>query len=97
MTIENVLASIQGLLVLGFIIGLLIGATVARQGLGCLILFAVPIAMAIYVGWWQSEHPESLRSTSGLDFLFGPLWPSFGAIVGYAAGVLLRSFFERRR
>lgn len=47
--------------------------------------------MVAYISWWQSQHPESLRSTSALDFLFGPLWPSLGAIAGFYAGKLLVS------
>ena len=96
MSIENLLLSIEGLLAIGFMFGLLIGVAVNRPKLGCFILLAVPVAMVAYVSWWQGEHPENLRSTSGLDFVFGPLWPSLGAIGGYLAGKLLRSLFVRR-
>ena len=90
--VENLLSSIEGLLAIGFIVGLLTGVSAPRVKVGCYILLAVPVAMFAYVGWWQDQHPESLRSTSALDFLFGPLWPSVGAIVGFYAGRAVRGF-----
>ena len=93
---ENILLSIEGLITLGSLAGLLLGMAVPKQKIGCLILLAVPIAMFFYVGWWQSEHPENLRSTSAVDFLFGPLWPSLGALAGFYAGRWLRSLSPDR-
>jgi len=46
---------------------------------------------------WQSAHPESLRSTSGLDFVFGPLWPSPEAMGGYPGGKAIRYFILSNR
>lgn len=94
--IENLLLSIEGSLAIGFAAGLLIGRLVGRPRLGCLILFAVPVAMIAYISWWQGEHPENLRSTSALDFFFGPLWPSLGALGGFYMSKWLRSHFFRR-
>lgn len=59
------------------------------------MLWIVPIGMVAYIAFWQWQHPEDLRSTSALDFMFGPLWPSLGASAGYVAGGGLR-FFVRR-
>ncbi len=84
------LNSINGLLVLGAIIGFVIGLLIHNFRLGCVILVLVPIAMIGYIYQWQSQHPENLRSTSGLDFLFGPIWPSIGAIGGYTIARVLR-------
>lgn len=82
--------SIELLILCGFVAGLLVGVAVGKKSLGCLILIAVPVATIAYIIWWQSENPDKLRSTSGLDFVFGPLWPSLGAIAGFFAGRLLR-------
>ena len=82
--------SIELLLFLGFLFGLLVGVAVARRGPGCVVLLAVPVAMFAYIYWWQGENPDKLRSTSALDFIFGPLWPSLGAIGGWFVGKLLR-------
>lgn len=75
----------------GLAAGLLVGILVARTGLGCLILCAIPVAMIVYVSWWQGQNPDSLNSTSALAFVFEPLWPSLGALAGFLAGKALRS------
>ena len=84
--IEGVFSTIEGLLTVGFVFGMLVGVLAPTHKLGCFVLLTVPIAMIAYIAWWQGQHPEALRSTSGLDFLFGPLWPSLGAIAGLFAG-----------
>jgi hypothetical protein len=67
-------------------VGLPVGFFVRNSKTGCLLLVTVPIAMIVYTSWWQGQNPEQLRSTSGLDFVFGPLWPSIGAIFGSLIG-----------
>ena len=74
----------------GLVVGLLVGVVVRKPALGCLIMLAVPAAMIAWVAWWQSQNPDQLRSTSALDFVFAPLWPSLGALAGYIAAQLLR-------
>ena len=96
MNVESLLLTIEGSLAIGGIAGLIVGVSVARPKFGCLILLAVPLAMIAHTILWQRAHPENLRSTSGLDFIFGPLWPSLGAIAGFMVGVWLRSMFDRR-
>jgi hypothetical protein len=95
MPFEDLLLSIEGSLGLGLAAGLLVGLLLPRPKIGCLVLLAVPIAMIGFVSWWQGQHPENLTSTSGLDFVFGPLWPSLGALGGYFAGIWLRSLFDK--
>lgn len=96
MEIENPLLTIEGSFAIGAGIGALIAIATARQKVGCITLLAVPVAMFLYVGWWQGQHPENHRSTSGLDFVFGPLWPGLGALCGFYTGRLLRSFIRSR-
>jgi hypothetical protein len=86
--------TIEILLVCGFFVGLLVGAAVANPKHGAAVLLLVPVAMIFYIGWRQGQDPDRLRSTSSLDFIFGPLWPSLGAIGGFYAGRVLRSFFQ---
>jgi hypothetical protein len=95
MAISNPLLTIEGSFAIGAVIGALIGVALEKQKVGCLALWAVPVAMVLYVGWWQGQHPEAIRSTSGLDFVFGPLWPSLGALCGFYGARLLRSLFLR--
>jgi hypothetical protein len=88
--------TLEAMLIFGGIAGLVIGLIAPRDGLGCLLLLAVPVAAFAYVWVWQAQHPENLRSTSALDFVFGALWPSIAAVCGYAAGRTARSLLWRR-
>ena len=83
MTIESLLAA-------GALFGLIVGLAFHSHKLGCAALWIVPIAMFAYVDWWQNAHPENLRSTSGLDFVFGLPWPCMGAMGGYLFGAAIR-------
>ncbi|VVT05502.1 hypothetical protein [Erythrobacter sp. EC-HK427] len=76
---------------LGFLVGVVIGLATRSQLLGCAALLVVPFAMIAYVAWWQAANPGALRSTSALEFIFAPLWPSLGALVGYFAARLAQS------
>ena len=96
MSIEQLLLTIEGAFGVGLGIGFLIGITLPRPRIGCVALLVVPVAMILFIGWWQGQHPENLRSTSGLDFVFGPLWPSLGALGGYYVGRWLRLLFKKR-
>ena len=89
--------TIEALLVGGSIVGLLAALLITNSRLGCAVLWIIPIAMIVIVIVDQQLHPENVRSTSALDFVFAPLWPSLGAIAGYAAGRLLRSVVARVR
>ena len=89
--------SIETLLIAGGIFGLAIGLAFRSHKLGCATLWIVPVATFAYVDWWQNAHPENLRSTSGLDFVFGLPWPSMGAMGGYLIGAATRyAVIERR-
>ena len=96
MEIEKLLLTIEGLFAIGLAAGLLVGWFIRKPMVGCLVLLAVPVAMICLISWWQGDNPDNLRSTSGLDFFFGPLWPSLGAIAGYYAGRWCRSFLDNR-
>lgn len=88
--------TIDLLLLYGTIAGLIVGVIIPRQRFGCVTLLIVPVAMIVYVSRWQAAHPDDLRSTSGLDFIFGPLWPSVGALAGFYAARALRAWLMRR-
>jgi hypothetical protein len=96
MPFERLLLTIEGPFFIGAVVGLLIGFLISRPKLGCAVLLIVPAAMIFFISWWQGEHPENLRSTSALDFMFGPLWPSLGALGGNFFGRRLRSRFDNR-
>lgn len=89
--------TIQGLLVIGAIIGVLAALLIASPRVGCASLWVIPIATIAVVIVDQRMHPETVRSTSALDFVFAPLWPSLGALTGYGVGRLVRSFLGKAR
>lgn len=82
--------TIEAMLTIGAVIGFMIGLGAPRKRTGCLALLIIPLGALLYTGIWQGQHPENLRSTSALDFIFVPLWPSFGAVAGYVLGRLVR-------
>ena len=90
------LNTISGALLIGLIIGIVVGGVAPRRKIGCVALLAVPVAMFGYVAWWQGQHPENLTSTSGLDYIFGALWPSIGALAGFYAAQGLRDYLKGR-
>lgn len=83
-----------------FIAGVAAGAALAlmfgTRPIGWISLLIVPISAFAYVDWWQAQHPENLRSTSGLDYLFIPPIPMAGAFVSYAVIFLVRAWLETR-
>jgi hypothetical protein len=88
--------TINMMLAFGAIAGILIGILIPRHRIGCITLLVVPLAMVVYIGFWQAVHPENLRSTSALDFLFGPLWPSLGALPGFYITRGVRAWLAQR-
>jgi type III secretory pathway component EscS len=94
--LEPILTTMEGAITLGLVVGLVIGLLIRTQKIAFAILLLIPVAMIGYVNWWQAQHPENLTSTSALDFIFGPLWPSAGAIVGYYLGKFVRDRFSKR-
>ena len=83
------------LMICGFVAGVTVAIAVRDSSRGCLILLFVPATMLAYVIWWQTQHPENLRSTSALDLVFGPLWPSLGALSGYFMARIIKSLAKR--
>jgi len=78
------------------VLGFIAGFVLRERKLGCLLLLPIPIAMLIYVSMWQAANPENLRSTSALDFIFIPLWPSLGAILGFEIARAIRTLRSDR-
>ena len=96
--------TIEALFIAGALVGFLIGVAAPSRRVGCNALWIVPAGMFAYIASWQWLHPENIRSTSGLDFVFGVLPPSLGAAAGFLAGITARfayravlSWFHRRK
>ena len=86
------MVSVETLLIVGFFAGVVGGLLLGSKRIGCWTMGIVPIAAIGYVSWWQGQHPENIRSTSGLDFLFVPIPPTIAALVGYACVWLVRDW-----
>lgn len=87
------MASAGQLFVIGFLAGIIIGVLLgSKRFVGCLPLSFVPIATIAYVHWWLDQDTERLTSTSGLLFLFAPIPPSAGALVGYGIVWVIRDW-----
>ena len=86
---QDAAMTIEALLIAGVVVGLLIGIFTTDHG--CAVLLIVPGVMVGYTALWQMTHSESLRSTSALDYLFAPLWPTIGAVTGFVASRAFKS------
>lgn len=84
------------MLIAGGLAGLLIGRLAGSEKAGCGLLCIIPLSMVIYVAISQALRPESLGSTSALEYFFDPLWPSVGAILGFGLGLAMRPHRDDR-
>lgn len=80
------------LILISFIAGGVLGLMLGKRRFGCWSLILVPIGAYAYVGWWQSQHSELLRSTSGLAFFFVQFPALTGALAGYGLIAFVREF-----
>ncbi len=91
--ITDFLFTIEGLLMLGFVVGGLISYFLSQR-IGCIALISIPITAIIFVNWWLKNTPENTSSTSALAYVFVPLWPSIGAFVAYIVISLIKSRYK---
>ena len=83
--------TIAQLIIAGAAVGFAIALVMRRGRQGCALLLLVPLSMIAFVILDQSVlHPENVRSTSALELIFGPLWPTLGAVGGFAMGLVVR-------
>lgn len=78
------------------LLGALAGGAIghfSRRGL--VALLTIPVGMIAVVLIYHAVYAGELRSTSALDFVFGPLWPTLGAVPGFHAARALRSWRTR--
>ena len=88
--------SVPALLAIGGMAGLVMGALFGLRRGGALTLLLVPVGMIVYIANWQDKHPEALRSTSGLDYIFGPIPPTASALVAYGIACLIKAHLANR-
>ena len=95
MSNESLLLTIEGSFTLEAVVGLLLGILLPRPKTRCLAWPAVPLAAVFSFVGSKSEHPDKLRFTSALNFMFEPIWSSLGDVAGNSTGTWLRRFSER--
>lgn len=83
-----------------FFCGLFVGLVAGAINVGRKIILALVVMMAgataFYVGSWQEENLDKLRSTSALEFLFVPLFSISGFVVGLVIIGMLRSSMNKK-
>ena len=80
------------LMLVAFIVGVTLALALSSKRFGCLSLTLVPLGGFAYVSWWQGKHPELLRSTSGLEYLFVQFPVLTGGLAGYALVAFIREW-----
>lgn len=91
------MASIGQLFVIGLLVGVVVSVLLgSKKFIGCISLALIPVATFVYVDWWLGEDPERLTSTSGLLYLFVPIPPLAGALVGYGLIWLIRDWRDTK-
>jgi hypothetical protein len=59
---------------------------------GCAVLWVVPIAMLVYVYIGLADLSRGPDALDALVYIFGPLYPSIGALAGFIAGRIARAW-----
>lgn len=86
--------TITAWILLGAVAGGAIGHFSTR---GLLAVLTVPLGMIVVIKIYHAANAGELRSTSALDFIFGPLWPTLGAVPGFFVARAIRSCRTRNR
>ena len=85
------------LFVIGLLVGVVLGVLLGSKNfIGCVPLALVPVATLAYVDWWLGRDPEGPTSMSGLLYLFVPIYPTAGALVGYGLIWLIRDWRDTK-
>lgn len=84
--------TIKGLIIIGALLGGL-AALPRNAKVGCTSLLAIPLAMIAYAHLEISDPKRIPDALDALLYLFYPLWPTLGAILGFTLGRGLRQLF----
>lgn len=87
--------TITQLILAGALAGLAVSLVPSRKT-GCMVLWLVPLAMLIAVSIELSDPERVPDALDALLFVFGPLWPSLGALAGFTLGRVVRGFVVSR-
>ena len=82
-------------MLIGSIIGALAGL-IPRNKTGCAALLIIPLVMVIYTVIELNDPSRRPDAQDALYFVFNPLWPSLGAIIGFGLVRLIRGLVLRK-
>ena len=92
------LDTIEGLVLLGIVVGVILGFFSRSGKIGCVALLVFGLASCGYAKIeYESIPAESLNSTAGLVLFFIPLWLCSGAVVGWAGGYWIKHMVMAKR
>ncbi|WP_285713911.1 hypothetical protein [Erythrobacter oryzae] len=88
--------TMEEILIAGGLIGFGYGMLGWSRKAGWVLLALIATGMIAIVAIRQAMSPDSLRSTSALEFLVVPLWPCLGAFCGWSLGAFARALVNDR-
>ncbi|MXP44192.1 hypothetical protein [Allopontixanthobacter sediminis] len=90
------MTTIEAALVIGGILGFLAGL-IPRAKAGCATLFVIPIVMLIYTVIELNDPSRRPDALDALYYIFNPLWPTLGALVGFGLARVISGFVKRKK
>ena len=81
---------IEAALLIGGLVGAVTGL-VPRAKIGCAALVIIPLVMLVCTFTQQNDASRRPDALDPLFYVFNPLWPSLGALIGFGLVRLLRA------
>ena len=86
---------IETAMLIGSIVGALAGL-IPRSKTGCAALLIIPLVMWVYTVIELNNPSRTPDAQDSLYFVFNPLWPSLGALIGFGLVRLIRGLVLRK-
>ena len=88
------MTGIETALLVGGIVGAIAGL-IPRAKTGCAALLIIPFVMIVYTVIELNDTSRRPDALDALLYVFNPLWPSLGALVGFGLVRLVRGLILR--
>lgn len=89
------MTGIETALLIGALVGAVAGL-VPRAKIGCGALVIIPLVMLVYTAIQLNDANRRPDALDALLYVFNPLWPSLGALLGFGLVRLLRTLAFRK-
>ncbi|OYX62706.1 MAG: hypothetical protein B7Y88_13975 [Sphingomonadales bacterium 32-64-17] len=90
------MTGIETALLVGGLLGAVAGL-VPRVKVGCATLLTIPLAMLIYTVIQLNDASRRPDALDALLYVFNPLWPSLGALLGFGLVLFLYGVAFRKK